>query len=118
MRLYLYATTNVPDLSIDFIEIKLKSGEIAVLDWSDSETKCEGSEVNAWYRGVCIDNADAQGRLKELEDMEIVHVELYSESGRIPEIKILNMNFSDDNGDSLEFESDILYSSKDGDSNG
>jgi hypothetical protein len=117
MRLYLYATTNVPDLSIDFIEVRLKSGKTATLDWDESEMQREGSKFSAWYRGVCIDKESANGRLNDLEGMEIIYAELYSEVDKKPEIEIRHMDF-DDEGQSLEFSSGTLYSSKEGDNYG
>lgn len=117
MRLYLYATTNAPDLSIDFIEVRLKSGKTVTLDWDESEIQRKGSELSAWYRGVCIDKESANGRLSDLEGMKIVYAELYSEADKKPEIEIQHMDFDDD-GRSLEFDSKVLYSSKDGDNHG
>ena len=37
MILYLKAKTNLSDLSIDFIEVKLKSGKIVSLNWDETE---------------------------------------------------------------------------------
>lgn len=39
MILYLQATTNVQDLIIDYIEVKLKSGKTVNLNWDESGTK-------------------------------------------------------------------------------
>ena len=36
MDLYVKATTNVPDLTIDYIEVKLKSGKTVSLNWDRS----------------------------------------------------------------------------------
>ena len=37
MTLYLEATTTIPDLFIDYIEVRLASGESASLNWDESE---------------------------------------------------------------------------------
>ena len=44
MRLYLTAKTSIPDLFIDYIQVKLKSGEEVSLNWdySDPETAVVG----------------------------------------------------------------------------
>ena len=36
MKLYVTAITNVPDLTIDYIEVKLKSGKTVSLNWDRS----------------------------------------------------------------------------------
>ncbi len=36
MNLYLEATASVPDLTIDFIEVRLKSGKTVSLNWDKS----------------------------------------------------------------------------------
>ena len=37
MTLYLEAKTSIPDLFIDYIEVRLTSGESASLNWDESE---------------------------------------------------------------------------------
>lgn len=37
MRLYLTAKTSIPDLFIDYIQVKLKSGEEVSLNWDYSD---------------------------------------------------------------------------------
>ena len=37
MTLYLEAKTTIPDLFIDYIEVRLASGESASLNWDESE---------------------------------------------------------------------------------
>ena len=37
MDLFLKVTTNVPDLIIDYIEVKLKSGKAVSLNWEFSD---------------------------------------------------------------------------------
>ena len=52
MILYLKAKTNLSDLSIDFIEVKLKSGKIVSLNWDETEYDNEDSVFEAKYKGV------------------------------------------------------------------
>ena len=37
LTLYLEAKTSIPDLFIDYIEVRLASGESASLNWDESE---------------------------------------------------------------------------------
>ncbi len=47
MTLYISATTNCPDLSIDFIDVRLKSGEVVSLNWDDTEYDNEEGKFDA-----------------------------------------------------------------------
>ena len=66
MILYLKAKTNLSDLSIDFIEVKLKSGKIVSLNWDETEYDNEDSVFEAKYKGVYFGEEYANGKLHEL----------------------------------------------------
>ncbi len=66
MMLYLKAKTNLSDLSIDFIEVKLKSGKIVSLNWDETEYDNEDSVFEAKYKGVYFGEEYANGKLHEL----------------------------------------------------
>ena len=55
MILYLQATTNVQDLVIDYIEVKLKSGKTASLNWDESGINRSETGFDARYKGVYFD---------------------------------------------------------------
>ena len=93
MTLYLEVTTTIPDLFIDYIEIRLASGESASLNWNESEIYRNPDGFGAKYKGVYFGEEPANGRLDELRDMVITDIGLYS---------ISEMEFVD-NGRSLEF---------------
>ena len=95
MTLYLEATTTIPDLFIDYIEVRLASGESASLNWDESEIYRNPDGFGAKYKGVYFGEEPANGRLDELRDMVITDIGLYSDT--IPEIEFV------DNGRSLEF---------------
>ncbi len=103
MVLYLKAESDIPDLMIDFIEVKLKSGQIISLTWDESEFDREDGHLDARYRGVYFDDEYGNGRLPELEGMEVQHIELYSEHGDLSSFKLLWLSFFD-GGDNLVFE--------------
>ena len=44
MRLYLTAKTSIPDLFIDYIQVKLKSGEEVSLNWDYSDIERTSSD--------------------------------------------------------------------------
>ena len=71
MTLYLEATTTIPDLFIDYIEVRLASGESASLNWDESEIYRNPDGFGAKYKGVYFGEEPANGRLDELCDMVI-----------------------------------------------
>lgn len=99
MDLFLKATTNVPDLIIDFIEVKLKSGKTVSLNWERSSvTRFESDHSTSFaadYLYLYFDEEHAQGRLSELEDMSVTAVGLYSETYLVADISIEEMTFTD-----------------------
>ncbi len=97
MILYLSARTSLPDLTVDFIEVRLATGEIVSLTWDESEFGQDGDVFIARYKGVCFGEDYANGRVKELQGMEIAQVGVYTESGEAhrAEIKITEMEFED-----------------------
>lgn len=105
MELYLTATSSVVDLTIDFIEVRLKSGETVSLNWNESRFDRDEGEIDAHYLGVCFNEESACGKLDELQGMQVVSVGLYSEEheeGDYP-ISISRMEFCE-NERSLCFE--------------
>lgn len=95
MVLYLDATTSVCDLVIDFIEVRLKSGETVSLNWDYSGIERTATGFGAKYSGVYFDEEYANGRLEELQDLVISAVQLYSESVMQADFAITSMEFMD-----------------------
>ena len=102
MTLYLEATTTIPDLFIDYIEVRPASGESASLNWDESEIYRNPDGFGAKYKGVYFGEEPANGRLDELRDMVITDIGLYSDTIPETQIAISDMGFVD-NGRSLEF---------------
>ena len=97
MNLYLEATTNAPDLVIDYIEVKLKSSRTVSLNWDVSyPTRFKGF-FNAIYNGVNFGEESAKGKLSELKDMQVIDVGMYSEKLKKADLSILRLTFSDNN---------------------
>ena len=111
MILYLQATTNVQDLIIDYIEVKLKSGKTASLNWDESGINRSETGFDARYKGVYFDEEYANGKISELAGMKIDTVKLYSEQIKNPEITITQMLF-EDGDERLDFGPGILYAGK------
>ena len=80
LTLYLEAKTTIPDLFIDYIEVRLASGESASLNWDESEIYRNPDGFGAKYKGVYFGEEPANGRLDELRDMVITDIGLYSDS--------------------------------------
>lgn len=96
MRLYLTAKTSISDLFIDYIQVKLKSGEEVSLNWDYSDIERTSSGFSARYKGVYFDEEYANGRIDELQDMKITDIGVYYESKHEQDIKIEVMDFVDD----------------------
>ena len=107
MILYLTALTTLPDLTIDFIEIRLDTGEIVPLTWDQSDYGQDDGIFNARYKGVYFDKDYANGRVRELQGMEIAQIGIYTESENADkaEIEITAMEFWDDD---IRYESECL----------
>jgi len=88
MRLYLTAKTSITDLFIDYIQVKLKSGEEVSLNWDYSDIERTSSGFSARYKGVYFDEEYANGRIEELRNMKITVVGVYYESKQKPDITI------------------------------
>lgn len=95
MTLYVTAITKTSDLLIDFIEVRLKNGENVSLNWDESGIDRHDDGFTVRYKGVCFDEESANGRLSDLQDFEIIHVELYSPTETHASIKITEMVFED-----------------------
>lgn len=98
MTLYVTAKTDIDDLVIDFIEVRLKSGEVVSLNWDMSGIDPIDGGFSAKYSGVCFDEQSAEGQLEQLRDMCVVGVGLYSErlgEGNFP-LTIETMEFCDE----------------------
>lgn len=102
MVLYLKAESDIPDLMIDFIEVKLQSGQIISLTWDESEFDREDGYLDAKYKGVYFDDEYGNGRLSELKGMEVHHIEIYSECEDLSSFKLRELSFHDGE-DSLAF---------------
>lgn len=100
MRLYLDAKTSVSDLTIDYIEVELSTGETVSLNWDESEIARENNEFSARYKGVYFDENYANGKLKELKGMRITTIGYYTEdisATPIDHLTITAMEFEDGN---------------------
>lgn len=49
MRLYLSVDTDIEDLEIDYIEVKLTTGETVTVDWDESDIAWEENGFDAHY---------------------------------------------------------------------
>ena len=75
MFLIIKAITNVPDLVIDFVEVRLQSGKTVSLNWDRSSIdRCDEKLVGE-YEGICFDEEYADGKLGELHGMQIARSE-------------------------------------------
>ncbi len=103
MKMYLTVETTTQDVFIDFIEVRLNTGEVVSLNWDESEIAREETKFLGTYKGVYFGEEYANGRPNELRDMVVVHVEVYSESKEPVNAKIVRMEFNDEE-DYLDFD--------------
>ena len=113
LTLYLEATTVILDLFIDYIEVRLTSGESASLNWDEGEIYRNPDGFSAKYKGVYFGEDPANGRLDKLRDMVITDIGVYSDTAPETKITISEMEFVD-NGRSLEFSPPKICIQEDG----
>ena len=95
MILSVEVTTSSPDLFIDYIEVRLGTGQTVSLNWDESEIERTETGFSARYKGVCFGEEYANGRIRELQNMKVDEVGLYSESGEVSDFTIEKMVFED-----------------------
>lgn len=95
MILYLSAGTDLEDLLIDYIEVKLATGETVSLNWDESDIERLDTGFSARYKGVYFGEEYANGKLDSLREMQIEKIGIYAESGSYSDIVITEMIFED-----------------------
>lgn len=95
MILYLQAKTTATDLMIDYIEVSLTDGTTVSLNWDESCIDRDETGFGATYKGVCFNEEHADGRIDELQGMQVIDVGLYSEAQAPATILITEMEFVD-----------------------
>lgn len=113
MRLYIDVKTNIPDLCLDHLTIRLNTGKEVRLDWESSEVMNSKDGFYAIYRGIALDEVYAKGHLNELENLRVLNVGMYSQAhaGQPCEFMLRELHFVENNGE-LEFKGN-LYSLED-----
>ena len=91
MILYLHAVTSVSDLIIDYIEVRLKSGKNVSLNWDESDIDRGENGFTARYKGLYFGEEYANGRIDELQDMQVAEIGLYSEAEHMSDLEITSM---------------------------
>ena len=87
--------TNIEDLEIDYIEVKLVTGEIVTVEWDESDIAWEENGFDARYKSVYFDEEYANGKLSSLHGMQMEYINLYTESDSDSDIVITDMTFED-----------------------
>lgn len=95
MILYVTATTKIPDILIDYIEVELTDERVVSLTWDESGINRSDEGFDARYKGVQFDEEYANGRLAELRDFKIIGMSLYSPTELPCDLKITQMIFED-----------------------
>ena len=96
MNLFITANTHIPELIIDYIEVRLASGKTVTLSWDTSEICHTTIGFISRYCGIYFDEEYANGMLSELKDMVITDIGLYSESDEPLSLSITRLEFWDD----------------------
>ena len=79
MRLYLNVKTNICDLTIDYIEVILYSGEQVSLSWDWSDYLRDHDTFSARFKGVYFGEKYANGRKEDLKSITILEIGYYTE---------------------------------------
>jgi len=85
----------MPDVYIDYIEAGLKNGNVVSLNWDESDITRNEDGFEARYKGVYFGEEYANGRIDDLNGMEITDIGLYSESDGDFHFDIEEMLFED-----------------------
>lgn len=110
MDLTVVARADVKDLVIDYIDVISQDGKVLSLNWEwSSVTRVVGGFMSE-YVGVCFGEESAESKIKELENMKVYHIGLYSEKEKKLGVTIDAMSFSEGE-ETLEFTS--VYSTDD-----
>lgn len=104
MILYLDAKTNIKDVYVEFIEVKLNNGKVVSLNWDESYIDRDNDEFSAKYKGVYFDEEYANGKLDLLKGATIEYVELYYEKDYENPYFVINSMDFEDNGKQIEME--------------
>lgn len=96
MKLYLSTDTDIEDVEIDYIEVKLATDETVTVDWYEGDIAWEDNGFNALYKGVYFDEEYANGKLSSFHGMQIEYINLYTESDSDSDIVITDMTFEDE----------------------
>lgn len=96
MKLYLSVDTDIEDIEIDYIEVKLATGETVMVDWDESDIAREDNGFDVRYKGVYFNEEYANGKLSSLHGMQIGYINLYTESDNDSDIVITDMTFEDE----------------------
>lgn len=87
--------TDIEDLEIDYIEVKLVTGEIVTVEWDESDIAWEENGFDARCKGVYFDEEYANGKLSSPPGMQIEYINLNTESDSDSDIVITDMTFED-----------------------
>ncbi len=96
MRLCLKMKTNADDLRVEFLEVRLKSGRLVTVDYDSSEYYTENGYRMSMHKGVCANEEYLNGRLNELEGMQVIGVGLYSEKHSTIDFELVELTIDDD----------------------
>ena len=108
MILYLSVSTDLEDLVIDYIEVKLATGATVSLNWDESDIERLDGGFRARYKGVYFNEEYANGKIGSLREMQIDGIGIYSEFGSYSDIVIAEMIF-EDAGEQYELERFLPY---------
>ncbi len=109
MNLYLKVKTNVEDVVVDSIDVRLASGKEIRLTWDESDINRTAFGFQARCKGVYFDEEYANGRLKELCEMQILDITLSSES-KVYSLFFVEQIEIEDNGSEVFFRFPLVLS--------
>lgn len=109
MILYLKVKTNIEDVIVDSIDVRLASGKEIRLTWDESDINRTAFGFQARYKGVYFDEEYANGRIKELHGMQILDITLSSES-KVYSLFFIEQIEVEDNEEKVSFRFPIVLS--------
>ena len=95
MRLYLSAKTKMSDLTIDYIEVQTKAGKNITLTWDESDYGTRDGVFSARYKGVSFDDTYGNGKIADLNGMQITEIGIYNDNDEPVSLEVTNVTIED-----------------------
>lgn len=107
--MHLTAVPNAPDVTIDFIMLRLWDSREVALNWENSQTVRSSESLDFDGIRLFFDDDPDDVEIKELKDATVIGFGLYSEKTDHPRIEAKTLEFYGDNEELNIFVGDVVF---------